>query len=83
MGGDYYETDADRTNNRRLAQPDIGIGVNSVIKGAIVDKSARIGDNVTIRSMPDREDVDNGFWVAQDGIVIVPKGAIIPDHTVI
>jgi glucose-1-phosphate adenylyltransferase len=83
MGADYYETEEDHAGNRQLERPDIGIGANSVIKGTIIDKNARIGNNVTIRSMPEREDVDNGNWVAQDGIVIVPKGAIIPDDTVI
>ena len=83
MGADLYETEEDRTNNRQLERPDIGIGANSIIKGAIVDKNARIGDNVTIRSISDREDFDNGNWVARDGIVIIPKGAIIPDDTVI
>lgn len=56
---------------------------DSVIKGAIIDKNARIGNNVTIRLMPELEDVDQGNWVAQDGIVIIPKGAIIFDDTVI
>jgi glucose-1-phosphate adenylyltransferase len=83
MGADYYETEEDHASNRQLEHPNIGIGANSVIKGAIIDKNARIGNNVTIRSMPEREDVDNGNWAAQDGIVIVPKGAIIPDDTVI
>ena len=83
MGADYYETEEDQASNQQFDRPDIGIGANSVIKGAIIDKNARIGNNVTIRSMPEREDVDNGNWVAQDGIVIVPKGAIIPDDTVI
>ena len=83
MGADYYETEEDQASNQQFDRPDIGIGANSVINGAIIDKNARIGNNVTIRSMPEREDVDNGNWVAQDGIVIVPKGAIIPDDTVI
>ena len=52
MGADYYETDADKAENRRLKRPDIGIGPNAVIKGAIVDKNARLGSNVTIRYIP-------------------------------
>lgn len=83
MGADYYETDADREENRALGRPDIGIGANAVIKGAIIDKNARIGANVTIRSIPDRPDEEHEDWVARDGIVIVPKNAIIPDGTVI
>jgi glucose-1-phosphate adenylyltransferase len=83
MGADYYETDAEKAENRRLGRPDVGIGENAVIKGAIIDKNARIGRNVTIRYIPDRPEEDREAWVARDGIVIVPKNAVLPDHTVI
>jgi glucose-1-phosphate adenylyltransferase len=83
MGADYYETDAEKAENRRLARPDIGIGENAVIKGAIVDKNARIGRDVTIRYIPDRPEEETESWVARDGIVIVPKNAIVRDNTVI
>jgi len=83
MGADHYETEQDRANNRKFGRPDMGIGAHSVIRGAIVDKNARIGDNVTIRLMPDREDHDNGNWVSRDGIVIIPKGAILPNDMVV
>jgi glucose-1-phosphate adenylyltransferase len=83
MGADYYETDADKEENRRLDRPDIGIGPNSVIRAAIIDKNARIGTHVTIRSISDRPEEAHNDWVARDGIVIVPKNAIIPNGTVI
>jgi glucose-1-phosphate adenylyltransferase len=83
MGADYYETDADRAENRRFGRPDIGIGENSVIKGAIIDKNARVGHNVTIRYIPNRPDEESDCWVIRDGIVIVPKNATVPDGTVI
>ena len=83
MGADYYETDDERAENRRLERPDIGIGENSVIKGAIIDKNARIGKNVTIRYIPDRPEEETDNWVARDGIVIVPKNATVPDGMVI
>lgn len=83
MGADYYETEADRLQNQELEQPDIGIGAGSVIEGTIIDKNARIGRNVTIRSIPNRPDGEGENWVARDGIIIVPKNAIIPDGTVI
>lgn len=83
MGADYYETDADRAENRNLGQPDIGIGDGSVIEGALIDKKARIGRNVTIRYIPDRPDSESENWVARDGLIVVPKSAIIPDNTVI
>lgn len=83
MGADYYETDADRQHNRELGIPDMGIGANSIIKAAIIDKNARIGSDVTIRSNPEREDAEGENWVARDGLIIIPKNAIIPDGTVI
>lgn len=83
MGADYYETDAELESNRTAGLPDIGIGSGSVIEGAIIDKNARIGRNVTIRSIPNRPDGEGENWVARDGIIIVPKNAVIPDGTVI
>ena len=83
MGADYFETDAERAENERLGRPDIGIGDNSVIKGAIIDKNARIGSNVTIRYIPDRPDEETDCWVCRDGVVIVPKNSIVPAGTVI
>jgi glucose-1-phosphate adenylyltransferase len=83
MGADYYETEADRAENKRLGRPDIGIGEVTVIEGAIIDKNARIGRNVHIRHLTDRPDSETGNWVARDGLVIIPKDAVIDDDTVI
>jgi glucose-1-phosphate adenylyltransferase len=83
MGTDYYETNEDKSDNARLGRPDVGIGAGSHIEGAIVDKNARIGNNVTIRAIPDRPDSERVNWVSRDGIVIVSKNAIIPDGTII
>jgi glucose-1-phosphate adenylyltransferase len=83
MGADYYETDAQRAENRRLGRPDVGIGEGSTIECAIIDKNARIGRGVHIRDLPERPDFETEDWVASDGLVIVPKSACIPDDTVI
>jgi len=83
MGADYYETEADRTENERLGRPAIGIGDGTVIEGAIIDKNARIGRNVRIRHLPDRPDSEAENWVARDGLVVIPKNAAIADETVI
>jgi glucose-1-phosphate adenylyltransferase len=83
MGADYYESDHERADNRQLGRPDVGIGVGTVIERAIVDKNARIGASVVIRNIPNRPDTEGDNWVARDGIVLVPKNAIIPDGTVI
>ncbi len=83
MGADLYETDGARNENRRLGRPDIGIGDGSKIEGAIIDKNARIGKNVQIRNIPDRPDETNEFWVSREGLVIIPKYAVVPDGSVI
>ncbi len=84
MGADFYEDDARRADNRERGRPDVGIGSNSTIKGAIIDKNARIGKRVVIRPHPEITDmVDEGNYVIRDGLVIVPKNAVIPDGTVI
>lgn len=83
MGADYYETAKELAENESLRRPNIGIGAGTVIEGAIIDKNARIGRQVIIRHFPDREDVEHDNWVSREGIVIVPKDAIIPDGTVI
>jgi glucose-1-phosphate adenylyltransferase len=84
MGADFYETPERRAENRRLDRPDVGIGRGSVIDGAIIDKNARIGEGVTIRApAADAETVETEHYVIRDGVVVIPKNAIIPDGTVI
>jgi len=83
MGADLYETEEQRAENRALARPDIGVGDGSVIESAILDKKARIGKNVHIRAIADRPDAENENWMVRDGLVVVPKSAVIPDNTVI
>ncbi|RJP87822.1 MAG: glucose-1-phosphate adenylyltransferase [Desulfobacteraceae bacterium] len=81
MGADYYETERDIVENHQLNRPGIGIGQGANIEAAIIDKNARIGRNVRIRHLPGRPDSETDNWAARDGLVIVPKGAIIPDNT--
>jgi len=83
MGADHYETDEQRLENRRLGRPDIGIGDGSFIEGAIIDKKARIGSNVKIRFLADRPNSENENWLVRDGLVVIPKSAVIADNTVI
>jgi glucose-1-phosphate adenylyltransferase len=83
MGADSYETGTNLDENRQLGRPNVGVGEGSIIEGAIIDKNARIGRNVRIRQLERRPDSDSGSWVARDGLVIVPKNAIILDGAVI
>src|SRR5712671_3132588 len=75
MGADYYETEPSTDRHR---QPPIGIGRNCVIDRAIIDKNARIADGVVITPEGKPADLDAGNYFIRDGIVVVPKNAIIP-----
>lgn len=83
MGSDSYETAEQRRENARKGRPDIGIGIGSMINYAIIDKDVRIGKNVVIRYIPDRPDEQNKDWTSSGGIIVIPKGATIPDGTVL
>ena len=84
MGADFYETPERKAENRRLGRPDVGIGRGCLIEGVIIDKNARIGAGVTIRPhAPDEDRVETEHYVIQDGIVVIPKNAVIPDGTII
>jgi glucose-1-phosphate adenylyltransferase len=73
MGGDYFEM-----NSSTSSLPPIGIGRNCVIDRAIIDKNARIGDGVVITPEGKAENLDAENYFIRDGIVVVPKDAIIP-----
>ena len=83
MGADYKETPEMREENIKLGRPNVGIGKDSVIESAIVDKNARIGSKVKINNVKNRKDADNENWYAREGLIIIPKDATLPDGTVI
>jgi len=84
MGADFYETPERKAGNRRLERPNVGVGRGSMIEGAIIDKNARIGEGVVIRPhAPDEEMMEAANYVIRDGIVVIPKNAVISDGTVI
>ena len=74
MGADYFEQDRHADEK----QPAIGIGRNCVIDRAIIDKNARIADGVVITPEGKPADFDGDNYFIRDGIVIVPKNAVIP-----
>jgi len=81
MGADDYESEADRARNAEQGLPDIGIDAGSVIHRAIVDKNARIGKGVIISNDARLEEADGDGYHIRDGIVVVPKDAVIADGT--
>jgi glucose-1-phosphate adenylyltransferase len=74
LGADYYASE-------HPGEPPIGIGPNCYIEGAIIDKNARIGADVVIRPFPRGTEVTTPAWIVQDGIVVVPKDAVLPPGT--
>ena len=84
MGADDYDTPGDRSESRALGRPKLGIGRRCTIEGAIIDKNARIGDDVTIRKRaPTDPDAETDLYVVRDGVVVIPRNAVIPSGTVI
>lgn len=83
MGSDDFERIDEIQNAQDMSIPHIGIGENSYIHKAIVDKNARIGKNVLLLndSGIQEKDGENGMYYIRDGIIIIPKNAVIPDGT--
>jgi glucose-1-phosphate adenylyltransferase len=83
MGCDYFESQESIEQSGREGSPPMGIGRNCRIENTIIDKNARIGDNVVISPKDKPDTVDHDLYFIRDGIVIIAKGAIIPSGTVI
>lgn len=83
MGSDYYETLAEITHNSERSLPKLGIGDRCYIKNVIIDKNCRIGNDVRINGGPHLPDADHSLYVVKDGIVVLKKGAVLPDGFVI
>ena len=79
MGSDYYETLEEMAIAADRGLPKLGIGDNCFIKNAIVDKNARIGNNVRIEGGSHLPNGDHDLYTVKDGIVVVKKGAVVPD----
>lgn len=83
MGSDYYETLTDIEKDKLQGIPLLGIGNRCYINNAIVDKNCRIGDDVRINGGAHLENTDQPLYTIKDGIVVIKKGAIIPNGFVI
>jgi len=81
LGSDYYESIESIVEHEKAGKPPIGIGTNCRIENTIVDKNARIGNNVVISPAGKPEKIDHTNYYIRDGIVIIPKNAVIPAGT--
>jgi glucose-1-phosphate adenylyltransferase len=78
MGADFYEEEYPFVAS---GLPPVGIGRNTVVDRAIIDKNARIGENVVLTPDGKALNVDAENYFIRDGVVVVPKNAVIPDGT--
>jgi glucose-1-phosphate adenylyltransferase len=83
LGSDYYESYESIVEHERVGKPRIGIGSNCRIENTIVDKNARIGNNVVISPAGKPESIDHANYYIRDGIVIIPKNGVIPHGMII
>ena len=81
LGADYYESDDIAPS--RGSVPPMGIGTNAVLDRVIVDKNARVGDNVRLVNERGVQDADGDGYYIRNGIIIVPKEGIVADGTVV
>jgi len=81
MGADYFESIEEIKNNVSRSKPHIGIGENCLIRRSIIDKNARIGKNVKLLNQAgiENKDGENGSYYIREGIIIIPKNAVIKD----
>jgi len=79
MGNDYYETLAVMEENISQGIPKIGIGERCYIKDAIIDKNCRIGDDVKIIGGKHLANTDHQLYTVKEGVIVIKKGAILPN----
>lgn len=83
IGADRTETDEQRERNRQEGIPNMNVGNDCHIERAILDKDCRVGNNVTINYRGKEPNVDGDCFYIRDGIVVIPKGMVVPDGKVI
>ena len=79
MGSDYYQTVGQMAESLERGEPKIGIGDRCYLRNCIVDKDAKIGDNVNINGGDHLEPGDHPSYTVKDGVVVIKKGAVIPN----
>lgn len=79
MGSDFYQNIEELTANAMNDVVNIGIGQRCQINHAIVDKNCRIGDDVILNGGPHLADINTPLYTVKDGIIVVKKGATLPD----
>jgi glucose-1-phosphate adenylyltransferase len=76
LGADYYQEE-----DAGADQVDLGIGRDVVLDRVIVDKNARIADGVRLVNDQNVTIAEGDGWCIRDGIIVVPKGAVVRTGT--
>jgi glucose-1-phosphate adenylyltransferase len=71
LGADFYQEE------NASEDVDLGIGRDVVLDRVIVDKNARIADGVRLTNDDNVQNADGNGWFIRDGIIVVPKGAVV------
>ena len=79
IGSSIYQDIAELEEDKIKGIPYVGVGENCVIENAIIDKNARVGDNVIIMGGKHLADLKTETYAIKDGIVVIKKGAVIPN----
>jgi glucose-1-phosphate adenylyltransferase len=79
MGSDFYETIHDILEIQDQGIPQLGVGNRCHVQNVILDKNVRMGDDVRIVGGPHLSDEDSTLYTIKEGIVVVKKGAILPN----
>lgn len=82
MGADYYDSPARRNRPENRGIP-LGVGRGTRIERAIVDKNVRIGEGCILSPEGKADETDHPLYHVRDGVLVIPKGTVIPDNTVI
>jgi len=83
MGSQFFENAANKKRAEESGIPPLGVGTDCRIENAIIDMNARIGNNVTLSPAGKPDNTRGDGYFIRDGVIVVLKGAVIPDNTVI
>jgi glucose-1-phosphate adenylyltransferase len=80
LGADYYDVDEESPGDNPVP---LGVGMDSTLDKVIVDKNARIGKGVRLVNERGLQEADGENYYIRSGVIIVPKGAVVPDGTIV
>jgi glucose-1-phosphate adenylyltransferase len=83
LGADSHETLQQIEASLAMGLPPMGIGAESIVENAIIDKNARVGRGVRILNEAGIQEKDGDGYFIREGIVCITKSGVIRDGTVI